>query len=173
MLKEGGVDGVCHPLEVWDPRLFSLICPGKAKNIGQSEWIKRLTTGVEGLGKGTVTTAFVDGVELAHPAGYKSEDEAAESYLEGCRWLNEHGIYANGLFFRPVPGTMFEGVVPPRTEYFLRTSLARYKLSRANDIVLKADRPFKDTRPGLGHDLAKFGLRQTLAGRAGEGDRQA
>ncbi|MDO8692104.1 MAG: hypothetical protein Q7R39_19205 [Dehalococcoidia bacterium] len=138
-LKEAGVSSWKFNMEVWDPRLFEIICPGKARHVGRQRWIDRMLQVVEILGR--TNTSFVLGVEMAQPYGFKTEDEAAESVLEGWEWLMPRGIMPSGTLWRPVPGTEFAGVPSPRTEYWLRMSLAHYKLAVQHNLAPKPGRP--------------------------------
>lgn len=109
--------------------------------------MERLLGAVEVLGEGRVISNFVLGVELAPPYGFKSEDEGAASYLEGCEWMLKHGVDTGGATWRPAPGTIFEGLPGPRTEYFLRLRLAqknlylKYKRAPKTDVYVGQQPP--------------------------------
>lgn len=152
-LKEAGASTIRFNLEVWDERLFEHICPGKAKYVGRERWLDRLLQGVEIWDE--MGSTIVVGIEMAPPFGFSTENEAAESNIEGWEWLMTHGVAPMGTPWRCVPGTEFAGMSSPRTEYLLRTELARHKLAlkydklpqgcnRCSGQTLNFDWPFVD-----------------------------
>lgn len=91
-LKEAGVQ-IYHPnYEVWDKRLFQIICPGKDRYIGRDEWIRRILDAAEVFGASQVIPNFVAGIEMARPHGFESIDEAIESTSEGLRFFMSKGV---------------------------------------------------------------------------------
>ncbi|MDO8690286.1 MAG: hypothetical protein Q7R39_09825 [Dehalococcoidia bacterium] len=90
---------------------------------------------VEVFGRGRVATTFIQGLEMAQPYDFKTEDEGAKSHLEGDEWMLAHGISPAGYPMRCVPGTEFAGMYPPRTEYHLRIQLARSKMFPKYDVA--------------------------------------
>lgn len=91
-MKEAGVTFYQPNLEVWDKRLFQIICPGKDRFVGWDEWVKRMIDAVEVFGESRVQPNLVLGVEMAQPWGFKSVDEAVESTTKGIDFLLAHGI---------------------------------------------------------------------------------
>ena len=68
--KDYGVS-IYHPnYEVWDKRLFSIICPGKERYVGREEWHRRIFDAAEVFGPRNVIPNFVAGVEMARPFGF-------------------------------------------------------------------------------------------------------
>jgi len=112
----------CPDMEVWDKNIFAEVCPGKAKFVGWDNWVRSLTDAVEIFGKGFSATNIVLGTELAASGGFKSEDEALKSNLEGCEYLAKKGVAMMGLVWRPVKGSLFYGRPQPSLDYYLRVS---------------------------------------------------
>jgi hypothetical protein len=126
---DAGADYICFNLEVWDPRLFQIICPGKASYIGRDRWLERLKAAVKVFGEWRVSSNFVLGAELTPPYGYKTMDEGLASMQEGFRWCLDNGIVPMTTILTPgrVTGYRGEVVVPP-TEYLLQVGAVRRQL---------------------------------------------
>jgi hypothetical protein len=92
VLKEAGVTVYNPNIEVWDPRLFQWLCPGKSKHIGRETWIRRMVDSVDVMGEGNVSPNLVTGVEMAQPHGFKTVAEALESNREGFEFMMSHGV---------------------------------------------------------------------------------
>jgi hypothetical protein len=118
--KKLGVYSVAYNLEIWDPTLFALYCPGKEEIQGRDHWLRALETAVEVHGPGKVSTHFVTGFQ-----------EPEESLLEGVEWMSERGIGSIPLVWSPVEGTKYSQFRAPRAEWFVETA---YKIA---DIRLK------------------------------------
>lgn len=90
--KEAGIK-VYHPnYEVWDPDLFTKLCPGKTRFIGRENWIRRIVESVDVFGPSHVIPNFVGGVELSKPYGFKTVAEAVKSTAEGLDFFMSHGV---------------------------------------------------------------------------------
>ncbi len=97
---------IYHPnYEVWDRRLFALICPGKDRHIGRDEWIRRILDAAEVFGPRHVIPNFVAGVELARPHGFATVDEAIASTAEGLEFFMSRGITPRFTTWCPEPMT--------------------------------------------------------------------
>jgi len=103
--KDVGVQ-IYHPnYEVWDERLFNLLCPGKARYIGRTEWIKRILEAAEIFGPTYVIPNFVAGIEMAKPYGFETVDEAIKSTGEGLDFFMSHGVCPRFTVWCPEPLT--------------------------------------------------------------------
>jgi hypothetical protein len=91
-LYEGGVTVYNPNIEVWDKRLFEILCPGKARYFGRDKWIEQMLKAVDIFGVGNVSPNFVAGVEMAQPMGFKDVDEAVDSTREGFEFMMSRGI---------------------------------------------------------------------------------
>ena len=128
--KDAGFDWATWNIETWDPKIFEAMCPGKARTVGQQQWKDLMLEGVEVFGSGYLSTNFVVGPELVMAEGFKNEEEAMASVLEGFEWSLRHGIMPFYQFWRCSPGSLFsEMELPPvATEYYLKVSLAHHRL---------------------------------------------
>lgn len=145
--KEAGVDIHNTNMEVWDKRLFEIICPGKNRVVGRDNWVKLMLGEVDVFGKGCVHPSFVQGCETAGPWGL-SESEALTSYEECYDYLMSHGIIPRPVSWYKEPmsqlGRSDERV--PSTAYFVQIDrlwfekLTKYRLQ---------DQGFPVLGPGL------------------------
>jgi hypothetical protein len=103
--KDYGIS-IYHPnYEVWDARLFSIVCPGKERYVGRSEWHRRILDAAEVFGPRYVIPNFVAGVELARPFGFDTVDEAIASTVEGLDFFMSQGITPRFTTWCPEPAT--------------------------------------------------------------------
>ena len=103
--KDYGIS-IYHPnYEVWDERLFSIICPGKERYVGRSEWHRRILDAAEVFGPRYVIPNFVAGVEMAKPFGFTSVEEAIASTREGLEFFMSRGITPRFTTWCPEPTT--------------------------------------------------------------------
>lgn len=101
--REAGVR-IYHPnYEVWDPRLFSIICPGKDRYVGRDEWMRRIVDSAEVFGPSYVIPNFVAGVEMAKPHGFATVDEALRSTGEGLDYFMSRGVTPRFTTWCPEP----------------------------------------------------------------------
>ncbi len=101
--RDAGVQ-IYHPnFEVWDPRLFSIICPGKEGFVGRDEWIRRIVDAADVFGPSQVIPNFVAGVEMAKPHGFDTVDAALASTGEGLDWFMSQGITPRYTTWCPEP----------------------------------------------------------------------
>ncbi|MFI5274836.1 MAG: radical SAM protein [Ktedonobacterales bacterium] len=104
-LKDAGAH-IYHPnYEVWDPRLFPKICPGKTRYVGRDEWIRRIVDAGDVFGPANVIPNFVAGVEMAQPYGYRDVEAAIASTAEGLHFFMSQGITPRFTTWCPEPMT--------------------------------------------------------------------
>ncbi len=97
---------IYHPnYEVWDERLFSIICPGKERYVGRDEWHGRILDAAEVFGPRYVIPNFVAGIELARPFGFGTIGEAIASTVEGLDFFMSRGITPRFTTWCPEPTT--------------------------------------------------------------------
>ncbi|HMS16481.1 MAG TPA: radical SAM protein [Planctomycetota bacterium] len=102
-IRDAGIR-IYHPnYEIWDPRLFSLICPGKARYVGRDEWIRRILDSAEVFPPECVIPNFVAGIEMSAPHGFKTEEEAWNSTGEGLSYFMSRGISPRFTSWCPEP----------------------------------------------------------------------
>jgi hypothetical protein len=101
--RDAGVR-IYHPnYEIWDKRLFDIICAGKARYIGRDEWIRRIFNAADVFGPENVIPNFVAGVEMSKPHGFVSVDSAIASTAEGLDFFMSHGISPRFTTWCPEP----------------------------------------------------------------------
>jgi hypothetical protein len=123
-LKDAGVRGACFNLEVWDPKQFERVCPGKARTVGRDRWLESLEEAVEVFGRGNVMSAFVGGVELDGEGAFDSAEAAHESNVHCGETLIPKGIVPVYSIFWKLTGKE-RGVEPVYSlENFLRLNEA-------------------------------------------------
>ncbi|MFC1860938.1 radical SAM protein [Chloroflexota bacterium] len=120
-LHDTGIPYIQPNIEVWDKRLFEIICPGKAETIGRDEWIKRVIRSVDFWGVGNVNPNFVCGIEMAKPFGFENIDDAVESTGSGYDFLMSNGVLPRqGNFWCVEPDSKLGGSEPPPLEYYIK-----------------------------------------------------
>jgi hypothetical protein len=102
-LKEAGTQ-IYHPnYEIWDERLFRILCPGKERHVGRDTWIRRILDARDVFGAGNVIPNFVAGVEMARPHGYTRVDDALASTGEGLEFFMSQGVVPRFTTWCPEP----------------------------------------------------------------------
>ncbi|MEW6665039.1 MAG: radical SAM protein [Thermodesulfobacteriota bacterium] len=127
-MNDAGVDCYHPNFEVWDERLFKLLCPGKEKFIGRETWIKRMIDAVSVFGEGWVTPAFVAGVELCRPYGFENVDDAIKSTTGGLDFLMSHGVLPRADHWCIEPLSGLKGNPVPPLKYFVELDRVWYRL---------------------------------------------
>lgn len=120
LLHDGGFR-IYHPnFEIWDPKLFEWICPGKMRYVGRDEWMKRIVDAADVFGPERVIPNFVGGVEMAQPYGYTDVDRAIESTAEGLDFFMSKGIIPRFTTWCPEPTSDLGRQEGPPLEYFIK-----------------------------------------------------
>lgn len=102
-LFDAGVQ-IYHPnYEIWDERLFNLLCAGKARYIGRDQWIQRILDAGSIFGPQNVIPNFVAGIEMSKPSGFDSVEEAMASTAAGLDFFMSHGISPRFTTWCPEP----------------------------------------------------------------------
>ena len=91
-----GVDSIAYDIEVFDPRTFREVAPGRAGQIGRDRYLERLSRAAQVFPNGAVTSQLILGLE-----------PLAES-LKGISALCELGVLPLLSVFRPLQGTGLE-----------------------------------------------------------------
>jgi len=92
-------------LEVFDPALFSTVCPGKAQDYTRDRFLAAFEAAVETLGRGNVYVGFVAGME------------PLESLIEGIEYFGNMGVVPAVAVFHPDAGSQFAEFPRPSTNY--------------------------------------------------------
>ncbi len=122
LLKDSGYT-IYHPnLEVWDPKLFAVLCPGKERYVSQKEWIRRILAAVKIFGHENVIPNLVAGIEMSHPHGYTDIEDAVSSTRDGFEFFMSEGILPRFTVWCVEPNTVLQetNAEPPPLEYFVR-----------------------------------------------------
>lgn len=119
--QEAGVTIHNTNMEVWDKRLFEIICPGKNRAVGRDNWVTRMLDEVDVFGQGGIHPGFVQGCETAGPWGM-SEREALKSYEECYEFLMSHGVLPRPISWYKEPMSQLGGPEyrVPSTDYFVQ-----------------------------------------------------
>lgn len=133
-LKKLGADVIMFDLEVWDPRIFPVVCPGKAKYMGRDTILGRLQDAVEIFGKGNVGTNFVLGAELAQPGGFSDLADGLASWRECFAWLLGRDIVPMCTIWQPGAGSKYEGQRTAPIEYLLAVGAERRAAMKKYDM---------------------------------------
>ena len=129
-VHDTGVGYVQPNMEVWDKRLFEIICPGKNKFVGYEEWIKRTIKAVNIFGAGRVVPNFVVGVEMSKPYGFTHVDQAIQSTLGGFELLMDNGVLPRMNVWCVEPNAVLGPQDPPPLEYFINIGKGYTELRR-------------------------------------------
>lgn len=127
-MRDEGVTGHNTNFEVWDKRLFEIMCPGKSRAIGWDNWITMTIEEVDIFGEGNVTPGFVAGLELAQPWGFKDISEAVKSTTSGLEFLMSHGVVPRPITWIVEPRSKLAGQTPPSLDYLIQIDVAWYEL---------------------------------------------
>lgn len=119
MLHDTGIAVLLMNLEVWDERLFNILCPGKSRTVGRDTWIRRMFDAVDIFGRGYIMSNFVIGVEMAQPFGFKTTKEAIKSTLGGFEYLMQHDVLPKLDMWAIEPGSRLSDQQPPPLEYYI------------------------------------------------------
>lgn len=120
--KAAGVR-IYHPnYEIWDSRLFEIICAGKHRHIGRNEWIRRIIDAAGVFGPSHVIPNFVAGIEMSKPHGFDDPAQAVASTAEGLDWFMSHGVVPRFTTWCPEPLTVLGSTNPEGAplEYHVR-----------------------------------------------------
>ncbi len=117
--KEAGWSNLAINIEIWNEKIFNVICPGKSKQFGGwKSWLRALEYAAEVFGKGNVRSSIVSGLE------------PKDSTLEGVEHLASLGVIAFPGPWIPNPGSALEGHRTPEPSWHydvIRKSAAIYE----------------------------------------------
>jgi len=108
-IKKLGVNRVSFCFEIFDKERFIEVCPGKHRKYGLPRYLEAVEYCAR-LGGGMTGQPWVSNGEIV--AGL----EPPESSMAAIDWVTSVGAIPTVCVFRPLKGTDFEDVRPPRTE---------------------------------------------------------
>jgi hypothetical protein len=104
--KEAGYRTMATNIELWNEKMFDVICPGKAQLCGgRKNWLNALDEEVRVFGRYKVRSTMVAGIE------------PKESLLEGVEYLIEHGVIAQPSQWNVNVGSPLEGHRTPNQDW--------------------------------------------------------
>jgi hypothetical protein len=104
--KEAGYRTMATNIELWNEKMFDVICPGKAQLCGgRQNWLNALDEEVRVFGKYKVRSTLVAGIE------------PKESLLEGVEYLIERGVIAQPNQWNVNVGSPLEGHRTPNQDW--------------------------------------------------------
>ncbi len=112
-LRRIGANRVSFCFELFDPDVFTEVCPGKARTYGLDGYLEAVEEAVAAGGEGPRREPWVVNGELI--AGL----EPPLRSIEAIRWLTTRGAIPTVCVFRPLVGTLLQDHPPPETEAML------------------------------------------------------
>jgi hypothetical protein len=131
-LREAGLNRVSFCFEIFDETIFKAVCPGKAREYGLGRYLDAIRY-CSALGaKGPRAEPWVTNGEII--AGL----EPPESSLRAIDWLTSVGAIPTVCVFRPLVGTDYARVPPPRTEDLVPIFQRLYEACRERGLPIGA-----------------------------------
>ena len=109
-LREMGLNRVSFCFEIFDEEKFKETCPGKNREYGLERYLDAIRYCASLGKKGPLTEPWVTNGEII--AGL----ESPESSMRAIDWITSVGAIPTVCVFRPLVGTDYEDVAPPKTE---------------------------------------------------------
>ncbi len=136
-IYDTGIGTVEPNIEVWDKRLFQILCPGKEKAVGYDEWIRRTIKAVDIFGPGNVVPNFVTGIEMAKPYGFERWEDAVKSTLDGFDYLMDYGVLPRMDMWCIEPNSVLAkyNPEPPPIEYYVHLEKGYMELREKHDFM--------------------------------------
>lgn len=119
-LRRAGVNRVSFCFEIFDEDRFKEVCPGKSKEYGLERYLEAIWWNAK-MGREAMSGTAPDGTPLAHQPWVVNGEiiaglEPVASTLSAIDWITSVGAIPTVCVFRPLRGTDYENVAPPRTE---------------------------------------------------------
>lgn len=109
-LRAMGVNRVSFCFEIFDPAIFREVCPGKHREYGLERYLEAIRYCATLGARGPRSEPWVTNGEII--VGL----EPPESSIKAIDWITSVGAIPTVCVFRPLVGTDFANVPPPRTE---------------------------------------------------------
>ena len=109
-LRKMGLNRVSFCFEIFDREKFKETCPGKDREYGLDRYLEAVEYCASLGRKGPLTEPWVTNGEII--AGL----ESPESSMAAIDWITSVGAIPTVCVFRPLIGTDYENVPPPKTE---------------------------------------------------------
>lgn len=118
LLKECGATSIGMSIEVFDPKRFNEICPGKAKHTGYDGFLAAYENAVKVFGVGNVYSDFICGLE------------SLESMTFGMESMAKMGVVPAANIFHPNPNSKLENRKSPEFSYVREACLCLTEIYR-------------------------------------------
>jgi hypothetical protein len=106
--REAGYRTIATNLEIWNDKMFEVICPGKSLLCGgRKNWLAAIDEELRVFGKHRVRSTFVTGIE------------PRQSILEGLEYLSEKGVVVVPSQWYVNVGSSLEGCRTPTPEWHM------------------------------------------------------
>jgi len=128
-LKEIGVNRVSFCFEIFDPQRFIEICPGKHREYGLPRYLEAVAYCAK-LAKRGGFEPWVSNGEII--AGL----EKPESSMAAIDWITGAGAIPTVCVFRPLKGTDYEDIPPPKTEDLVPVFRRLYEACMERDLPI-------------------------------------
>lgn len=109
-LRAMGVNRVSFCFEIFDPAIFRDVCPGKHREYGLERYLEAIRYCAALGAKGPRSEPWVTNGEII--VGL----EPPESSIRAVEWITSVGAIPTVCVFRPLVGTDYASMPPPRTE---------------------------------------------------------
>jgi hypothetical protein len=117
-----GVDSIAYHLDIYDPDIFSKVCPGKARHIGRERYLDALQYASSIFPSGTVTSNLIVGLE------------PIERTIEGVNHLTRMGVVPLLPIFKPLEGSPYGDHRIPDTDEIAPIFAHLYNAVKRNKI---------------------------------------
>lgn len=143
--KEAGYRTIAMNLEVWDPHMYKVICPGMDAHCGGREhWLKALERAVDVFGYGKVRSGLVAGLETK------------QTTLAGVEALASMGVIALTGAWNPNPGSALEGHRTPEPAWHWEIAQRSYEIFRKAGFTFDNYYDIAPSPTFLVHDLYRI-----------------
>lgn len=143
--KEAGFRTTAMNLEIWDKRIYEVICPGKAHSSGGwDHWVKALEHGVKVFGHGRVRSNFVAGIE------------PKARTVEGLDVLASKGVVSTFTVWCPNPGSELRGHRAPEPGWYLELAERQVEIWKKHGITYEHVYDSNASSLGIQHDLYRI-----------------
>jgi hypothetical protein len=119
-----GVDHVSFCFELYDPKWFARVCPGKARTIGQSLFLEAMDYCASRLPRGAVSGEIIAGIE------------PIDGTLAAIERIASVGAFPTVCIFRPTVGSDMEDWPPPDFNDMRRVLAAVYDACRRHRVPI-------------------------------------
>ncbi|BDG02382.1 radical SAM protein [Anaeromyxobacter oryzae] len=144
-LEEAGFRTTAMNLEIWDQRIYEVICPGKARGSGGwAHWVRALEYAVGVFGHGRVRSNFVAGIE------------PKARTLEGLEVLASKGVVGTFTVWCPNPGSELRGHRAPEPAWYLDLAEKLVTIWKRNGITYEHVYDANASSVGIQHDLYRI-----------------